>query len=85
MPHGIVYPQAVEECERRALVVEGDYAGSLTTMFGRFDNPITRPPAGAIQTNDARVSFQNINLHRFDVAGALAGEWARYDALVLFR
>lgn len=51
-------------CERQEIVSQGDFVGCRTTMFGRFEQPITMPPLGEIQPNGAEVSFQLVNMFR---------------------
>lgn len=70
-------------CERRHIAVDGDFVGCLTTMSGRFVNPIDLPPVGTIQPTGSDVSFDLVNLFRYNEAGELAEEWARYDTLGL--
>lgn len=72
-------------CERQEIVSQGDFVGCLTTMFGRFEQPIVMPPFGEIQPNGAQVSFQLVNMFRYDAAGQLAEEWVQYDTLDLLR
>ncbi|MEE2951887.1 MAG: ester cyclase [Pseudomonadota bacterium] len=72
-------------CERQEIVSQGKFVGCLTTMFGRFERPIAMPPVGEIQPNGADVSFQLINMFRYNAAGELAEEWVQYDTLDLLR
>lgn len=72
-------------CERQEIVSQGDLVGCLTTMFGRFERPIAMAPLGEIQPNGADVSFQLINMFRFNADGELAEEWVQYDTLGLLR
>lgn len=72
-------------CERQEIVSQGDLVGCLTTMFGRFERKIAMPPFGEIQPNGAEVSFQLVNMFRYNAAGELAEEWVQYDTLGLLR
>lgn len=72
-------------CERQEIVSQGDFVGCRTTMFGRFEQPITMPPFGEIQPNGAEVTFQLVNMFRYNAAGELAEEWVQYDTLDLLR
>lgn len=72
-------------CERQEIVSQGDLVGCLTNMSGRFDQPIAMPPFGEIQPNGADVSFQLVNMFRYNAAGELAEEWVQYDTLDLLR
>lgn len=70
-------------CERQEIVSQGDFVGCLTTMFGQFEHPIEMPPFGLIEPNGADVSFQLVNMFRYNAAGELAEEWVQYDTLGL--
>jgi hypothetical protein len=72
-------------CEREEVVSQGNLMGCLTTMFGRFEQPITLPPFGEIQPNGAEVTFKLINMFRYNESGELAEEWVQYDRLDLLR
>lgn len=70
-------------CERQEIVSQGNLVGCLTTMFGRFEKPILMAPVGHIEPNGADVSFQLVNMFRFNEKGELAEEWVQYDTVNL--
>lgn len=72
-------------CERQAIVTQGDLVGCLTTMSGKFDSRFEMSPIGPVEPNGNRISFQLVNMFRYDADGRLAEEWVQYDTLDFLR
>ncbi|WP_239096643.1 ester cyclase [Streptomyces sp. SID11385] len=65
---------------RRGLVViDGDLMATQTWIEGTFVREFTQSPVGAVQPNGKRVTWDLINIFRFDDRGRLAEEWVRTD------
>jgi predicted ester cyclase len=65
--------------ERGIMVVEGDYVACQTTIAGTFVREFTHSPVGLLPPNGQRVTFELINIFRYDDAGRLADEWIQTD------
>jgi predicted ester cyclase len=65
--------------ERAAIVGEGDQMASRTIFSGRFDHVFTQAPAGPVEPNGAEVTWEVINIFRYDQQGRLAEEWVQTD------
>jgi predicted ester cyclase len=71
---------------RRGIIVfEGEWMACQTWIEGTFVRPFTQSPAGTIQPNGARVTFDLLNLFRFDDHGRLVEEHVRTDNRSLLR
>lgn len=64
---------------RGIIVVEGDHIACQTWIQGTFVREFTMSPAGPLSPNGRRVTFDLMNIFRFDVAGRLIEEWVRTD------
>lgn len=64
---------------RGIIVVEGDTAACQTWIEGTFVNEFTMSPAGPLPPNGARVTWDLINIFRFDDEGRLVEEFVRTD------
>jgi hypothetical protein len=64
---------------RGVIVSEGRWMACQTWIEGTFVRPFTQSPAGTIEPNGARVTFDLLNLFRFDDRGRLVEEHVRTD------
>ena len=64
---------------RGIVVVEGDVAACQTWMEGTFVREFTMSPVGPLPPNGARVTWDLINIFRFDDRGRLVEEFVRTD------
>jgi predicted ester cyclase len=64
---------------RGIIVVEGDTAACQTWIEGTFVNDFTMSPAGPLPPNGARVTWDLINIFRFDDRGRIVEEFVRTD------
>ncbi len=64
---------------RGIIVMEGDTAVCQTWMEGTFVRDFTMSPAGPLPPNGARVTWDLINIFRFDDQGRLVEEFVRTD------
>lgn len=64
---------------RDQIVVEGNMLACRTTMSGIFEHDFTQSPVGTVRANGERVSFELINIFRYNEGGQLAEEWVRID------
>ena len=64
---------------RGIIVVEGDTAACQTWIEGTFVREFTMSPAGPLPPNGARVTWDLINIFRFDDQGRLVEEFVRTD------
>lgn len=64
---------------RGVIVSEGEWMACQTWIEGTFVRPFTHSPAGTIQPNGAVVTFDLLNLFRFDDRGRLVEEHVRTD------
>ncbi len=64
---------------RGIIVVEGDTAACQTWIEGTFVADFTMSPAGPLPPNGARVTWDLINIFRFDDQGRLVEEFVRTD------
>lgn len=65
--------------ERAAIVGDGDRLASRTIFSGRFDRVFTQSPVGPLEPNGAEVTWEVINIFRYDPQGRLAEEWVQTD------
>lgn len=65
--------------ERAAIVGDGDRLASRTIFSGRFDRLFTQSPVGPLQPNGAEVTWEVINIFRYDEQSRLAEEWVQFD------
>lgn len=71
---------------RRGIVVaEGDQMACQTWIEGTFAREFAQSPAGPLPPNGERVTFDLINIFRFDDQGRLVEEWVRTDNRGLLR
>jgi predicted ester cyclase len=64
---------------RGIIVVEGDTAACQTWIEGTFVNLFTMSPAGPLPPNGARITWDLINIFRFDDQGRIVEEFVRTD------
>ncbi|TDB95168.1 hypothetical protein E1266_14100 [Actinomadura sp. 7K534] len=72
-------------CERRAIVSQGEFIGSRTSMSGQFTAPFKASPIGTIEPNGQPMRLELINIFRYDEDDRLAEEWVQYDNLAFLR
>ena len=65
--------------ERGIVVVEGGHVACQTTIAGTFAREFTHSPAGSLPPNGQRVTFELMNIFRYDDQGRLAEEWIQTD------
>lgn len=61
---------------REQVVSEGKWLAARGTMSGVFEHPYTHSPIGVVQPTGKPVSFELMNIFRYDDAGKLAEEWS---------
>ena len=64
---------------RGLMLVEGDLIACQTWIEGRFVREFTMSPAGPLPPNGAHVTWDLINIFRFDDQGRLVDEFVRTD------
>jgi steroid delta-isomerase-like uncharacterized protein len=69
---------------RDAIIVEGDYAATRTTITGTFDGADFESPLGALPPNGQPVTVVLQTFHHFDDEGRIVEEWAMFDLLGFF-
>lgn len=65
--------------KRGILIAEGNLMACQTWMEGRFVREFTMSPAGLLPPNGARVTWDLMNIFRFDDRGRLVEEFVRTD------
>lgn len=64
---------------RGIILAEGEYMACQTWIEGTFVRPFTHSPAGRLEPNGARVTWDLMNMFRFDGEGRLIEEHVRTD------
>jgi predicted ester cyclase len=64
---------------RGIMIVEGDYVACQTTIEGTFVHEFTQSPVGPLPPTGRRVTFELMNIFRYDDQGRLAEEWVQTD------
>jgi predicted ester cyclase len=64
---------------RGIMVVEDDYVACQTTIAGTFVREFTHSPIGPLPPNGRRITFELMNIFRYDEEGRLAEEWVQTD------
>jgi hypothetical protein len=64
---------------RGIILAEGEYMACQTWIEGTFVRPFTMSPAGRLEPNGARVTWDLMNMFRFDDEGRLVEEHVRTD------
>jgi predicted ester cyclase len=64
---------------RGIIVAEGNLVACQTWIEGTFTAPFTDSPAGELQPNGARVTWDLMSIFRFDDRGRLIEEFVRTD------
>jgi predicted ester cyclase len=64
---------------RDQIVVEGNMLACRTIMSGIFEHDFTQSPVGTVRHNGERVSFELINIFRYNEDGRLIEEWVQMD------
>jgi predicted ester cyclase len=64
---------------RGIVVAEDNYVACQTTIAGTFVREFTHSLVGPLPPNGERVTFELINLFRYDDKGRLADEWIQTD------
>ena len=67
------------------MIVEGNLIACQTWIEGRFVREFTKSPAGSLPPNGARVTWDLINIFRFDDDGLLVEEFVRTDYRTFLR
>ncbi|MET9291058.1 ester cyclase [Streptomyces sp. NPDC003077] len=70
---------------RGVVVAEGDHIACQTWIEGTFVREFTQSPVGPLPPNGKCVTFDLINIFRFDDQGRLIEEWVRIDNRGLLR
>lgn len=70
---------------RGIMIVEGNLIACQTWIEGRFVREFTLSPAGPLPPNGARVTWDLINIFRFDDEGRLVEEFVRTDYRTFLR
>jgi predicted ester cyclase len=70
---------------RGVITAEGRHVACQTWIDGTFVREFTHSPIGPIPPNGQRVTWDLINMFRFDDHGRLAEEWSRTDNRSLLR
>jgi predicted ester cyclase len=65
--------------KRGIIIAEGNLIACQTWIEGRFVREFTMSPAGPLPPNGARVTWDLINIFRFDEQGRLVEEFVRAD------
>jgi hypothetical protein len=65
--------------KRGIIIAEGNLFACQTWMTGRFVREFTMSPAGPLPPNGAKVTWDLINIFRFDEQGRLVDEFVRTD------
>jgi hypothetical protein len=64
---------------RGIILVDGNLVACQTWIEGRFVREFTMSPSGPLPPNGARVTWDLINIFRFDEKGRLVEEFVRTD------
>jgi predicted ester cyclase len=64
---------------RGIIVAEGSYIACQTWIEGTFAREFTHSPVGPLPPNGQRVTWDMLNIFRFDERGRLVEEWVRAD------
>lgn len=72
-------------CERSEIIRDGNFIGARTTMSGTFTSRFEASPVGPLEPNGKHVSFDLVNMFRYNDAGELVEEWVQYDTLDFVR
>jgi len=64
---------------RGIIIVEGNLIACQTWIEGNFVREFTMSPAGPLPPNGEHVTWDLINIFRFDDEGRLTEEWVRTD------
>jgi predicted ester cyclase len=70
---------------RGIIVAEGDYVACQTWISGTFVGEFTQSPVGPLPPNGERVTFELMNIFRYDDQGRIAEEWIQIDNRSLMR
>jgi predicted ester cyclase len=70
---------------RGIIVAEGDYVACQTWISGTFVGEFTQSPVGPLPPNGERVTFELMNIFRYDDQGRIAEEWIQIDNRSLLR
>jgi predicted ester cyclase len=65
--------------KRGVIVAEGNYIACQTWIGGKFVREFTQSPEGTLPPNGQHITFDLINIFRFDDQGRLAEEWVQTD------
>jgi predicted ester cyclase len=70
---------------RGIILAEGDHVACQTTITGTFVREFTHSPVGPLPPTGTDVTFELINIFRYDCDGHLAEEWIQTDNRSLLR
>ena len=66
---------------RERILTDGNWLAARNTMSGTFDRVFETSPVGPVPPNGQHVSFELINIFRYDNDGRLSEEWVQVDSL----
>jgi predicted ester cyclase len=64
---------------RGITIAEGNYVACQTWIQGKFVREFIQSPAGPLPPNGQRITFDLINIFRFDDQGRIIEEWVQTD------
>ncbi|MBC5829279.1 MAG: ester cyclase [Candidatus Eremiobacteraeota bacterium] len=70
---------------REQIVSEGKWLAARGTMSGVFEHLYTHSPIGVVHPTGKPVSFELMNVFRYDDAGKLAEEWVQLENLGMLK
>jgi predicted ester cyclase len=73
----------VEAFAGRAIIVEALHVAARTSFSGVFEGVFTQSPAGPFALHGQRVSWEVMNMFRYDADARLAEEWVQTDPTIL--
>jgi len=68
---------------RDQIIVEGTHVAALTTFSGVFEGVFTQSPVGPLAPHGQPVSWQVMNMFRYNADARLAEEWVQMDPAIL--
>lgn len=68
---------------REQIVVEGLHVAARTRFSGRFTGVFTQSPVGRMEPHGKPVSWEIMNMFRYDADSRLAEEWVQTDPSIL--
>jgi predicted ester cyclase len=71
--------------KRGIIIAEGNYVACQTCIQGKFVREFTQSPEGSLPPNGQRITFDLINIFKFDDQGRVIEEWVQTDQRSLLR